>query len=65
MITRKAGPALAVGCAIVIKPASETPLSALALAELAARAGLPHGLLNVVAGSSREIGPVITGAHRE
>jgi succinate-semialdehyde dehydrogenase/glutarate-semialdehyde dehydrogenase len=62
MITRKAGPALAVGCAIVIKPASETPLSALALAELAHRAGLPAGLLNVVVGSSREIGPVLTGS---
>ena len=62
MITRKAGPALAVGCAIVIKPASETPLSALALAELADRAGLPAGLLNVVTGSSREIGAAITGS---
>lgn len=62
MITRKAGPALAVGCAIVIKPASETPLSALALAELADRAGLPAGLLNVVTGSSREIGAVLTGS---
>ncbi|RDE19697.1 NAD-dependent succinate-semialdehyde dehydrogenase [Motiliproteus coralliicola] len=62
MITRKAGPALAVGCSIVIKPASETPLSALALAELADRAGLPAGLLNVVPGSSREIGAVITGS---
>ncbi len=60
MITRKAGPALAVGCAIVVKPASETPLSALALAELADRAGLPAGLLNVVTGSSREIGAVLT-----
>jgi succinate-semialdehyde dehydrogenase/glutarate-semialdehyde dehydrogenase len=50
MITRKAGPALAVGCAVVLKPAAETPLSALALAELAARAQLPAGLLNVVTG---------------
>lgn len=48
MITRKAGPALAAGCGIVIKPASETPLSALALAELGCRAGLPDGILNVV-----------------
>lgn len=64
MITRKAGPALAVGCAIVIKPASETPLSALALAELADRAGLPAGLLNVVVGSSREIGAVLTGSDK-
>jgi len=61
MITRKAGPALAVGCAIVIKPAKETPLSALALAELAHRAGLPAGLLNIVTGkSSREIGGEMT-----
>lgn len=61
MIARKAGPALAVGCAIVIKPAKETPLSALALAELAHRAGLPAGLLNIVTGkSSREIGGEMT-----
>jgi succinate-semialdehyde dehydrogenase/glutarate-semialdehyde dehydrogenase len=52
MITRKAGPALAVGCAMVLKPAKETPLSALALAELADRAGLPAGLLSVVVGKS-------------
>ena len=51
MITRKAAPALAVGCAMVIKPAEGTPLSALALAELAARAGLPDGVLNVVVGN--------------
>lgn len=50
MITRKAAPALAVGCAMVLKPAAETPLSALALAELAERAGLPKGLFNVVPG---------------
>ncbi len=50
MITRKAGPALAVGCAVVAKPAHETPLSMLALAELADRAGLPAGLLNVLPG---------------
>jgi succinate-semialdehyde dehydrogenase/glutarate-semialdehyde dehydrogenase len=62
MITRKAGPALAVGCAIVIKPAKETPLSALALAELADRAGIPAGLINVVCGSSsRVIGGELTG----
>mgnify|MGYP003625783040 CR=1 FL=1 len=61
MITRKAGPALAAGCTIVIKPATETPLSALALAELADRAGLPAGVLNIVAGkSSREIGGAMT-----
>lgn len=61
MITRKAGPALAVGCAIVIKPATETPFSALALAVLADRAGVPAGLLNIVTGkSSREIGGELT-----
>jgi succinate-semialdehyde dehydrogenase / glutarate-semialdehyde dehydrogenase len=51
MITRKAGPALAAGCSIVLKPAAETPLSALALAELADRAGLPAGLFNVITGT--------------
>ena len=60
MITRKAAPALAAGCTIVIKPASETPLSALALAELAERAGIPAGVLNVVVGSSSEIGGELT-----
>ena len=60
MITRKAAPALAAGCSIVIKPASETPLSALALAVLAERAGIPAGVLNVVAGSSSEIGGEMT-----
>jgi succinate-semialdehyde dehydrogenase / glutarate-semialdehyde dehydrogenase len=60
MITRKAGPALAAGCAMVVKPASATPFSALALAELAERAGLPPGLLSVVTGSAREIGGEMT-----
>ena len=60
MITRKAAPALAAGCSIVIKPASETPLSALALAELAKRAGIPDGVLNVVVGSSSDIGNELT-----
>jgi succinate-semialdehyde dehydrogenase/glutarate-semialdehyde dehydrogenase len=60
MITRKAAPALAAGCSIVIKPASETPLSALALAELAHRAGIPDGVLNVVVGSSADIGNELT-----
>ena len=60
MITRKAAPALAAGCCVVIKPASETPLSALALAELAHRAGIPAGVLNVVAGSSGAIGGELT-----
>ncbi len=61
MIGRKAGPAMAAGCTIVIKPATETPLSALAMAELADRAGIPGGVINVVAGSdSRRIGEVLT-----
>lgn len=65
MITRKAGPALAAGCAMVLKPAEDTPLSALALALLAERAGLPAGLLSVVTGdaaSSIEIGGELTGS---
>jgi succinate-semialdehyde dehydrogenase/glutarate-semialdehyde dehydrogenase len=60
MIARKAAPALAAGCTIVIKPATETPLSALAMAELAHRAGIPGGVINVVAGSSGEIGGELT-----
>ncbi|NRP90736.1 Glutarate-semialdehyde dehydrogenase DavD [Ensifer adhaerens] len=56
MITRKIGPALAAGCAIVLKPASQTPLSALALAVLGERAGVPSGLFSVVTGNSRMIG---------
>ena len=61
MIGRKAGPAMASGCTIVIKPATETPLSALAMCELADRAGIPKGVINVVAGSSSsEIGKVLT-----
>ena len=56
MITRKVGPALAAGCTVVVKPASQTPFCALALAELADRAGVPNGVLNVVTGSAREIG---------
>ncbi len=58
MITRKVAPALAAGCTVVIKPAMETPLSALALAELAHRAGLPAGVLNVVTGDAKAIGEV-------
>jgi succinate-semialdehyde dehydrogenase/glutarate-semialdehyde dehydrogenase len=61
MIARKAAPALAAGCSIVIKPASETPLSAFAMAELAARAGVPAGVINVVAGGSSDIGGELTG----
>ena len=60
MITRKAGPALAAGCAIVCKPARETPLSALALAELGERAGIPAGVFSVLTGSSQEIGAEMT-----
>jgi succinate-semialdehyde dehydrogenase / glutarate-semialdehyde dehydrogenase len=60
MITRKAGPALAVGCTMVLKPASETPLTALALAELAARAGVPKGVFNVITGKASVIGKELT-----
>ncbi|WP_439891155.1 NAD-dependent succinate-semialdehyde dehydrogenase [Ralstonia sp. 25C] len=60
MITRKAGPGWAVGCAGVIKPASQTPLSALALGVLAERAGLPPGVCNIVTGSARAIGGELT-----
>ena len=56
MITRKAGPALASGCTMVVKPASATPYSALAMAELAERAGVPKGVLSVVTGSAGAIG---------
>ena len=60
MITRKAGPALAAGCAFVCKPAAETPYSALALAELAERAGIPAGVFSVITGPAREIGGELT-----
>jgi succinate-semialdehyde dehydrogenase/glutarate-semialdehyde dehydrogenase len=56
MITRKAGPALASGCPVVIKPAGQTPYSALAMAELGSRAGIPRGVLNVITGDSKAIG---------
>jgi succinate-semialdehyde dehydrogenase/glutarate-semialdehyde dehydrogenase len=61
MITRKAGAALAAGCPMVIKPASQTPFSALALAELGERAGIPAGVLSVVTGSAVEIGAEMAG----
>ncbi|MFK0095597.1 NADP-dependent succinate-semialdehyde dehydrogenase [Pseudomonas sp. NPDC090592] len=61
MITRKAGPALAAGCTMVLKPASQTPYSALALVELANRAGIPAGVLSVVTGSAGEVGSELTG----
>ena len=60
MITRKAGPALAAGCTMVLKPASQTPFSALALAELAERAGIPKGVFSVVTGSAGDIGSELT-----
>jgi succinate-semialdehyde dehydrogenase/glutarate-semialdehyde dehydrogenase len=56
MITRKVGPALAAGCTMVLKPAEQTPLSALALAELAVRAGVPKGVFNVITGDAPAIG---------
>jgi succinate-semialdehyde dehydrogenase/glutarate-semialdehyde dehydrogenase len=62
MITRKAAPALAAGCTMVLKPATQTPLTALALAVLAERAGIPKGVFNVVTGSSRVIGAELTGS---
>jgi len=60
MITRKAGPAIAAGCTVVLKPAAQTPFSALALAELAERAGVPKGVFNVITGPAREIGGELT-----
>jgi len=62
MITRKVAPALAAGCAMVLKPASQTPLSALALAVLAERAGVPAGLFSVLTGSASVIGAVMTAS---
>jgi succinate-semialdehyde dehydrogenase/glutarate-semialdehyde dehydrogenase len=56
MLTRKAGPALAAGCTVVCKPAGQTPYSALALAELGERAGIPKGVLNIITGDSKAIG---------
>jgi len=64
MITRKAGPALAAGCTMVLKPAEETPYSALALAELAERAGIPKGVFNVVTGPPQPIGAAFTNDNR-
>ena len=62
MITRKVAPALAAGCTIILKPAMQTPFSALALAELAERAGVPAGVFSVVTGGAREIGGVMTAS---
>ena len=61
MLTRKIATALAAGCAVVCKPANATPLSALALMELAVRAGMPKGLMNIVTGRTAEIGAELTG----
>ncbi|HSN52282.1 MAG TPA: NAD-dependent succinate-semialdehyde dehydrogenase [Woeseiaceae bacterium] len=61
MLARKIAPALAAGCTVVCKPANETPLSALAMAELAERAGVPAGVINIVAGKTSEIGAELTG----
>lgn len=60
MVTRKVAPALAAGCAVLVKPASQTPLSCLALAELALRAGLPSGLFSVLTGNASTIGTALT-----
>lgn len=60
MLARKIAPALAAGCTVVCKPANETPLSALAVVELAERAGVPAGVINIVAGITREIGAELT-----
>jgi len=62
MITRKVSPAIAAGCTVVCKPAPDTPLSALALAELATRAGLPAGVLNIITGDATKIGPEMTSS---
>ena len=62
MLTRKIAPALAAGCTVVCKPATATPLSALAIAELACRAGIPAGVINIVTGITREIGAELTAS---
>lgn len=62
MLTRKVGPALAAGCTIVAKPASHTPLTALAFAKLGEEAGVPGGVFNILTGSAREIGAALTGS---
>ncbi|MBA4501928.1 NAD-dependent succinate-semialdehyde dehydrogenase [Marinobacterium marinum] len=64
MITRKAAPALAAGCVFVCKPAEDTPLSALALAELAERAGVPAGVFNIITGNPQALGAVLTGSDK-
>lgn len=64
MITRKAAPALAAGCTMIVKPAAQTPLTALALGVLAVEAGVPRGVLQIVTGKASEIGGVLTGSDR-
>lgn len=64
MIARKLGPALAVGCTMVVKPAKQTPLTALAMAELAVEAGVPKGVLNVITGDAGAIGDALLGDAR-
>jgi len=59
MITRKVSPALAAGCTVVLKPANETPLTALALVALAEKAGVPKGVFNILTGNSSDIGKVL------
>src|SRR5437016_6046846 len=63
MITRKAGPAIGAGCTVVLKPASQTPFSALALAELAERAGVPKGVFNVIPGAAEASGGALPSTH--
>ncbi|WP_282166613.1 NAD-dependent succinate-semialdehyde dehydrogenase [Shewanella japonica] len=64
MITRKAAPALAAGCSMIVKPAPQTPLTALALAELAHRAGIPNGVFNVVIGEAKKVGQILCESHQ-
>src|SRR5262249_54456171 len=64
MITRKVSPALAVGCTVVVKPAPDTPLTALALGELAIQAGMPGGVLNIITGDAEAIGKELTSNPR-
>ena len=64
MVARKLAPALAAGCTVVLKPAPQTPLSALAMAALARQAGLPEGVLQVVTGDAKTIGGILTSDPR-
>lgn len=64
MLTRKMGPALAAGCTVVIKPSRETPLTAIKLVEIAEQAGFPKGVINIVTGSSKEIGEIFLTDNR-